>query len=523
VVQRLGIVGGLAVAGMVALLLVVLAATIVPSLVLPTPTLLPTPSPLPPTPTPGFVPGEHDVTVAVAPFAVNDASVDVEEADLLVLRFSNLLDHELNAILNDPAMRSQRLTYGLIGPKVLDRVAGETLKDRQEIAQAIARQHGVDVVVFGEIRRVGTGGPLSVQPEFYVSPETYFEAQEITGPQRFGTAIEVDDTQADFATPSVQNARGELSSRTTALAQVVIGLSRYALGDYDHALLAFQQAQTVPNWEETHGREILNVLIGNSYLKVAQEYGAQCDRERVLEQLDQARSQYETAQTLNPNASRAWAGLASLSYLLAQWQPVENAAVCESEDRKRFYIDLDQLEQAREYAREALLKVVQPLSTGVRIRVLFTQAQAVFGLYASEGRSAQQYAEYLEELMTITDQIIALIDEPGVQPMALDSYFMRATAAVVEGDCPAALEEFSAFTRRVPADISEDQTNEERRRRMFFTETAARCNTAVGQLEEARQLFGQAIQIAELLESDFDVDRLERELRTLNGDHTTEN
>ena len=57
--------------------------------------------------------------------------------------------------------------------------------------------------------------------------------------------------------------RETVLTRTQALAQFVIGLGYYAIGEYDEARARFLTAETTPEWEDGDGKEILYLWLGN--------------------------------------------------------------------------------------------------------------------------------------------------------------------------------------------------------------------------------------------------------------------
>lgn len=463
-----------------------------------------------PPPTPTLQVADYDVGVVVAQFALpDDGSISSADADELIAQFSRLLESELQE-----TMSRLRLTVGVLSPEEVGRIEGDTVSDRRENARDLARSRGADIVVYGSMTRNEVTGEVELQPEYYVVPDSFTDAQEMTGAFRFGRPIALHDpiTQA-------LNAEGALSSRTTALAHVVTGLVKYVLQeDYAGALESFESATGVPDWNEQEGREVLHILLGNARLKLAQQAAVECNRAEVLEQVDQAVSEYEQARDLADNYARAYAGLAAATYLQALWTPEENDG-CANQ-----LIDLDLLEQTLAHVEQAQTADDQPDEIGVESKVLLTKAQALFWLWNTVGEfSDEEYESLLDDFQRTTERILNNYEEgtyPSVASLAIEAYSLRGAVKQINGDCRAAIGEY-ANALEIPTISSS--------RRMFFVGWQGDCYYQLGQSGEAANAYSQALSIAQALGNEDSAAYYESLLMQVhaeiqpNADETTEN
>ena len=432
------------------------------------------------TPTPSVA--DRDIGVIVARFTVLDGSDSVtpEDAALLSERFSNRLEPELHE-----AMAQLSLTLGYLGPGTVGLLQGETRADRETSARALARAYGADIVVYGVLRRNTRTRQIELQPEYYVVPESFSEALEMTGAFRFGDEIGIDPPlESAFA------ATGALSARTEALAYVVTGLSKYVLEDFAGALSSFELAADVPNWDTAEGREVLHVLLGNAHLKLAQEAGFRCTREAVLVGAEAAITEYQAAQELAPDYSRAYAGLASAHYIRGLWAAPENDG-CAAQ-----LITLEPLESALDYLEQAEAATDQPSEIGVRTKLLMTRAQTLYFLWNTvEQFTPEEYDGLYDGLQQATAETIrnyARGDYPSVAALVVEAYILRGHALQVLGQYSAALDEYELAL--AVEGISAV-------RHMFGVGWIADCYYQLGDYAEAARRYQEALGIARTLDN----------------------
>ena len=178
---------------------------------------------------------------------------------------------------------------------------------------------------------------------------------ELTGEYQLGSPLRLDlpIQEADL----IFNKYPPLTGRTDALVYVSLGLSAMALDNYDLALQHFMEADAVPGWTATSGKQVLYFLIGNTYERKAGQI-RKITPEEYRQYLDDARRYYQLAVTPDSSYARGQLGLANLIYLNALgdlFGPV-------------FQVDLDRLAEA-EQAYRAVLDLEAPANAHIPIRV----------------------------------------------------------------------------------------------------------------------------------------------------------
>lgn len=442
-----------------------------------TPTATPTPTNTPtPTSTPTFTPtpipqlSEYEISLAVTYFAIGNDAVDLESADLLVRQVDIRLVSEIEAFSDQVD-----LTFGYLGPDEVGRIEGSTRFEREENAQIVAERHDVDIVLYGEVTR-NDNGFLEVQPEFYVSPDTFAEALEMSGSFRLGREIEIE--QELSSATNIVNLNRPLSARTAAMAQIFGGLTFYLIEDYESALEAFKTASEDSNWGETEGREVLHLLLGNTYLKLASVAGQVGDPDTAQGNLELAFVEYEKTQELAPDYQRSYVGLASAKYV--QWN---------IDFQKNGASNSDYLQEALTYIDQARNAPDKSEDIGVQTKDLFAELQVSYALWFYH---PEEYDALYSAIQSISDQILRRYDDggnPSVQTLASETYALRGLVAYALFDCETAVDEYDQAIA----------TTTSNRRRMFFSVWSAECYIEFGNIEQATELYQQAIDIAEAL------------------------
>ncbi len=444
------------------------------------------------TPPPSLV--TYDIGASVAGFQLPaDAAVDPAEADLLIERFYLQLQDDLTA-----SMQPLRFRAGLFGPDIVGRITGATADEREQNAAELAHTYGADLVVYGVTTYDDLTHQLRIQPEYFVAPESFGDALEMTGAFRFGSPVGV-------ALPLNRGlgVERELSARATALAHVMVGLSLYLLQhDYTGALAAFEMAAALPGWEAAPGREVIDLLIGNTHMAMAVDAAAQCDRTVVLDHVQAALDHFDAAAQIAPSYARAYAGKASAHHLAAWWSQTPDGA-CETDtiDSALLQLALDDLDAAHRASE-------QPKDIGVRSRMLFTEAQVRFAEWLTTAASAGETAADLP-FWPLTAQIIANYengDHPSVGLVAADAHVLRGKTLFALADCWSALDEYDAAL--AVAEITPE-------RRMDVLGEKGACYVDLGQVSAATDAYNQALQIARQLDRADDVTYYEAARRQL--------
>lgn len=382
----------------------------------------------PPSPTDPAI--KEKLGIAVAYFDTSDLrekGIDPEPADRMVEQFGLLLNKELSASLTE----RMRLTYGYRGPEIVGRVAGDDLASS---AEELARKFRATILVYGKVE-LDEHDVMKIEPVFVIDREQYADAWEITGHHRFGRPIPVVDDQ---------DPQGELSSRTQALAYVVDGLAHFLLQeDYEAARESFLAAQAVPGWSTMQGREVLNILLGNTYLRLAGQAAWNCDRQGVLDQVARATAQFEEAEEVTQGAYfRPYSGLAAAKFLEARWSPPESdGCVTQQGDNPYEPYDLAMLQQSLDYIQKANetgnLWQTEPV---VYSRLRMNEARVMLvmcGMTPSDEVTQETIDDACDKFQSLANEVISLYEErndPTVAEDAALAYGWQADLLQLSGD-----------------------------------------------------------------------------------------
>lgn len=421
VLQRLAVVG----AGLLALASLFLVVMLGTQFGAPVADETHTPSPSPTDPA-----IKEKLGIAVAYFDTSDLKekgIDPEPADRMVEQFGLLLNKELSASLTE----RMRLTYGYRGPEIVGRVAGDDLASS---AEELARKFRATILVYGKVE-LDEHDVMKIEPVFVIDREQYADAWEITGHHRFGRPIPVVDDQ---------DPQGELSSRTQALAYVVDGLAHFLLQeDYEAARESFLAAQAVPGWSTMQGREVLNILLGNTYLRLAGQAAWSCDRQGVLDQVARATAQFEEAEEVTQGAYfRPYSGLAAAKFLEARWSPPESdGCVTQQGDNPYEPYDLVMLQQSLDYIQKANetgnLWQTEPV---VYSRLRMNEARVMLvmcGMTPSDEVTQETIDDACDRFQSLANEVISLYEErndPTVAEDAALAYGWQADLLQLSGD-----------------------------------------------------------------------------------------
>lgn len=356
----------------------------------------------------------HTIGVVVADFDLpDDGSVDRGDGEIVVQRFSNLLRQEL-----DGALKPLRLTYGFLGPDVTGPVTGD-LRD-------YAAQYGADVVIYGQIARDDTG-ELIVQPRFYLNPDTFTDALEMVGASGFGAPVRLVNTSGG----TVEQA---LSARSLTLTQVVIGLSRYLLGDYTGAQTAFERAAETARLDGQRIEAVL-AMVGSARLKVASESLTRGDAEAAVPLLEGAEQAYRDALDASPDYARAYTGLAAANYL--SWNATRQLGETP---------EISILNDALAALDQAAAAVQQP-NRIYQTRALLPRLQIQYARWANYADQIDpaEHGALPQDIRSTAARILAFYEDgtqPAVQDVAAEAYKFLGLVAYGESDCDAAIEAF---------------------------------------------------------------------------------
>ena len=286
-----------------------------------------------------------NLNIAVAAFAEvdgQDRPVNTDRGTDLATTVAGHLGEQLESLT--PTMDVQIRAPGDTG-----RISGRTRAERAESAREIARAGGANVVVHGVL----TTGPTSVRllPELYVDRSVVPDAEELTGGHPLGAPVEVPGDAVGNPAVGAELGR-QVIDRTRALAWLSVGLGYQALNRAVDAERAFQRAVDVGGWEETAGKELLYLFLGNAAGR-RKHYG-------------KAAEWYSKALQLNPQYARAQIGLAEVRYHQASGETVDRTCRPDGVDANRLAGAVSDYERAKTMTdRPALAQVDAKIALGL--------------------------------------------------------------------------------------------------------------------------------------------------------------
>ncbi|RLC71946.1 MAG: hypothetical protein DRI81_17015 [Chloroflexi bacterium] len=279
------------------------------------------------------------------------------------------------------------------GPDQVDEtVKGQNHDEGARSAAQVAEKIGADVLIYGWVDT--TDVIWQVTPEFYVSADNFYEAEEVTGQHNLGAPFSVMG-QGNIATR--REVSGEFTSRTRALARITVGLAYYSVRDFKTALSFLQSAGEIQEWEDDEGKEVLYLLVGNAAGRIGD--------------LELARTYHQQALSLDPEYARAYVGLASVYYMSAL-KPYE-------ETGSPMKTDLNLLSLAITTYKQAAQAAHQPPLSDIPVKVHFGLGQCYFMLVYSGNE--ELFAPAIVEFEAVIE---AHADgaNPRVLEMAAESY-----------------------------------------------------------------------------------------------------
>lgn len=238
-----------------------------------------------------------DLRVAVTAF---------DEVDDAGKRHPSASTTDAATLVADQMVRSlqpvqQSLAVQVWGPSKIGR-APSGHGDQAGWADQVVRRSNANIVVRGVLRAAGADRVVFT-PEFFIDRSLVPGAEELAGYYQFGAPVTAPAGLAD--NPVFQReVRTVLAARAGALAWFVLGVGHYALGHFDDATADLQKAADSPGWQDSDGKEILYLFLGNTASKTGR-YGA------AIEWFDQAIR-------INPLFGRAHTGYAEARFLLSR-------------------------------------------------------------------------------------------------------------------------------------------------------------------------------------------------------------
>lgn len=278
------------------------------------------------------------------------------------------------------------------GPDKVSTVRGNTVQDRAQNAEKLAKQIHAHMVIYGVIEETSSG--MMVLPEFYLDTDGFHEGSEVIGQYKLGSP---------FTLPGANNPAWQfdfdrqMQTRSDIISSLAVGLSYFAVHQYESALETLQKVETIEGWQDDQGKEVIYALVGFAAAK-AGEY-------------DLTRSALEKAIAINPDYARSYIGMANLNYILAL-KPLDEA---------KNFEDVDQtlLDKCFEYLEKAVQAPQKPPLAEVETKIHFSRGQC-YWLRTYTGKLAD-FSLAVSEF----EQVIAAYDNggnPRIRELAAESY-----------------------------------------------------------------------------------------------------
>lgn len=283
-------------------------------------------------------------------------------------------------------------TITIWGPDQVGAVTGVDAKERAMSARQLAEKIGADVIVYG---LVDVSNPIwQVIPEFYVSSHNFYEADEVTGEHQIGEPFSLTG-QGDLARRIQLSSK--FGSRVQAISKITVGLTYYSVREYDKALSFFQSAESIKEWEDAQGKQVVYLLLGSISSK-KKDY-------------ETAKSYYQKSLSIDPQYARPHIGLGGVYYLLAL-KPIEVS-------KKDADLDVTLLDIAIDHYQRALRSENQPPLADIPTKAHFGLGQCY--LYRTySGRDKTFNAAVKEFNMVIADYGNGT--NPRVRELAAESH-----------------------------------------------------------------------------------------------------
>ena len=187
-------------------------------------------------------------------------------------------------------------------------VEGDNALEQENNAFRTARDLGLDIVIYGNIRF--QGNIWKVEPKFTLYDEgtsAFCGAHEVLGSHTLGTPIEIGSSiKGSLALVSSE----VLEQRISLLAMLLRGIYYYASAQYDKAIASFHEGIEFMESNEKMGLQDEASIKALFYLFWGNAKGKQ-------NELKEALNFYQEALSLKPGYPRAFIGMGSIHYLLA--------------------------------------------------------------------------------------------------------------------------------------------------------------------------------------------------------------
>jgi hypothetical protein len=362
----------------------------------------------------------EEFNVAVAEFAVVD-----ENGDEVNKEDGRELGEWLYDRLEDEFIELGIQNYELWPPEYTGAIPGSSSTERETNAAEKAEDINADVLVYGVLSEDEQDQEVNL--EFYVRSEAFAEGEEISGEHRLGNPIFID---LPFDKDNFQGVDNPpLIDRTSALSLLTIGLSYYVNDNYGRAIELFEEAESLPGWFDRAGKEVVYLLLGNAYVRMA-------SNEKNTVHLQPAGENYTRALAINPDYARARVGQASLLYMQAIGDPSNP----EFDD-----VNPELLAASVEAYQEALTMADAPNSANIDSKVHYGLGQNYLVRIITEG------TQWLGPAKDEFGAVIADFEKGNVslEELAGHAHAQLGLIAWLEGNVPQAIAEYEQATGMV--------------------------------------------------------------------------
>ena len=383
-------------------------------------------------------PMDGEINIAVADFASLDASgepTESPEASGLASTLYDKLQEELSTsdLGFDIEVRPPEETGPLFG-----RTASERAVAAEDLTEAIR----ADVVLYGTLSADG----VTFDPEFFISGRQLAGAEELIGEYRLGTPLNA-PVNISGNPAAHKDLRERLQERTKALAQFVIGLSYFMIGNFTDAEESLEMAASNEAWADEDGKEVVHIFLGNTYLRQ--------DRPAA------ARDSYEHALGIKEGYSRALFGLSEIDFHEVTAKGCDRGEI----DEEGLY------ETLADYQRAA--DAPQPTLSDIPTKVHFAVGR--IDMCLSQGLVEDRWAHGERELLTVIDAYDA--GNERIKQLAAESHAILAGVLVYrnpDAERPGAADAYRSAVRHFITAI-ELSNLEEERRALFEKELGRAC------------------------------------------------
>jgi tetratricopeptide (TPR) repeat protein len=260
------------------------------------------------------------------------------------------------------------------GPGLTGPVSGNSPEQRASQAAALAQRIDAHILIYGTIEE--NQSSLIVTPEFYVNPESFQFAEEVTGSHQLGTPLLLPGNAIKNPVLNAQ-INQDLNARALALSEFTIGLSYFFLRDYQAANNHFLDTQSEPSWDSAVGPELLYLFLGNTALN--------------LHNYSQAHDWYEKVLSINSSYSRAYVGLGLVEF---------QQALLPLQDSNNPQVDLALLDQSIKQFQAGMSAADKPENVDIDWKIHFGLGRA----YLIKGQFVDPifYSQAEAELQQVT-------------------------------------------------------------------------------------------------------------------------